>query len=519
LSNQQIFRIPDIYTEQQLLNELTTKQALKSEPIISHKLTLYDTFDWRLYNKSLVLYQIKNQLYLRQLDSDEVITHLEIDQPPTFIWDLPDSPLKKWLKPLIKMRALMALTTLYSHVSPYRILNKDEKTVVRLTYQRYSSSAQGDTPPLAQQLLLSPVRGYDKQAQLVRKRFAKQGFEMELQPDIYFKALDAAGKQPGDYSAKLNLALEPDMPSAEATRLIMRFLVGVMHANVDYISQDIDTEFLHDFRVAVRRTRSALSQIKLVFPAETTLQFKQDFRYVGQLSNELRDLDVYLLSESAYQAMVPPVLQADIKPLFDFLRKKRKKALNDVSKSLKSKKYAQILETWEQFLDAPQLHDETAHQANTPIIDLARGRIYKIYRRVVKAGQQILEDTEDEKLHDLRIECKKLRYLMEFFASLFPPKKITTLIKQLKQLQDNLGDFNDFCVQELYLLNISQELPLKNEADRRTLLAIGSLIGLIHAQQVKVKTEFAERFNTFAAPTNKALFKELFRVPKRKETP
>ena len=40
-----------------------------------------------------------------------------------------------------------------------------------------------------------------------------------------------------------------------------------LRINEDGVRKDLDSEFLHDFRVAVRRTRSALSQIKGVFPA------------------------------------------------------------------------------------------------------------------------------------------------------------------------------------------------------------------------------------------------------------
>ena len=63
-----------------------------------------------------------------------------------------------------------------------------------------------------------------------------------------------------------------------------------------------------------------------------------------------------------------------------------------------------------------------APNAKLPVIDLACKRIYKKYRGVVKAGNLILENAEDEMLHVLRIHCKKLRYLMEFFPVCFPQK-------------------------------------------------------------------------------------------------
>ena len=165
---------------------------------------------------------------------------------------------------------------------------------------------------------------------------------------------------------------------------------------------------------------------------------------------------------------------------------------------------------WEAFLNEPPQEFPNATNAELPIIDLARKRIYKIYRRVVKAGSQILENTEDEMLHALRIECKKLRYLMEFFTSLFLRKKINVLIDQLKKLQDNLGDFNDLCVQEEYLLNISNEMPANHRQIKKTLVAIGSLIGTLAKERQIVKDAFAETFTDFTSPANEKLFRELF---------
>jgi CHAD domain-containing protein len=208
--------------------------------------------------------------------------------------------------------------------------------------------------------------------------------------------------------------------------------------------------------------------------------------------------------------MLPPVLRDDIDPLFDYLRTKRSKAFQQFISGLKSKKYGKILKNWEVFLNQSRQDDETAPNAELPILDLACKRIYKKYRRVVKAGNLILENAEDEMLHVLRIHCKKLRYLMEFFSSLFARKKINVLIAQLKKLQDNLGDFNDLCVQEEYLLNVTTELPATHPQLKKTLVAIGSLVSALGRQRQMVKDAFAETFTDFASPENKKLFQELF---------
>jgi CHAD domain-containing protein len=186
---------------------------------------------------------------------------------------------------------------------------------------------------------------------------------------------------------------------------------------------------------------------------------------------------------------------------------------------LESEAYQHIIQDWELFLEDPPPEDKTAVNAAMPILKLAKKRIYKRYQRIIEDGNVILVDNQDEFLHELRLECKKLRYLLEFFASLFPPEKIAILVRQLKELQNNLGDFNDFCVQEEYLLHVGREMPLPNKAARDALIAIGCLVGTLHQRREQVKSEFADAFNKFASPENEALFTELFAPKKSQKSP
>ena len=506
----QTFNLPDGYDHRQLIDNLTDHFSIKPDRSVSECIRFYDTFDWRLFTESLVLYRTGNKLFLRRLSSANIIQSGDINTQPVFCWDFPKGELKELLSPIIDMRALLELTEVQTRSTTYRLLNEDEKTVVWLVVTEIRPSSAEGAPLLGSQVWLKPVRGYSKPFRDLTDRLRGWGLTKTKEDNLFFSAVEAAGKEPGDYSAKLNLQLDPEMCAEEAAKVILSFLLEIIKINEPYIKADVDTEFLHDFRVAVRRTRSVLSQIRDVFPADTTERFKQDFAYVGRLSNQLRDLDVYLLKEDEYRAMLPDVLRNDIEPLFDYLRTKRFGALQEVIDGLNSAQYAQILQDWEIFLREPPGDSPTAPKTGQPIIELAQQRIFKRYRRIVKSGQRILENTEDELLHALRIECKKLRYLLEFFASLFPPKKIAALIKQLKQLQDNLGDFNDLCVQEEYLLNVAMEFPITDHRSRKTILAIGSLVDMLHQERQRVKGNFAQTFNAFASQANRKLFKELF---------
>ncbi|MBN1904762.1 MAG: CHAD domain-containing protein [Deltaproteobacteria bacterium] len=414
------------------------------------KITFYDTFDWRLYNNSLMLFESDKKLYLNKFSDNESIYSIPIDSIPVFVNDYPECEFKDHLAPVIEMRALLKIVEL------------------------------------------------------------EAGAELKNIGDSFLKAMESANIRPGSYSTKIDISLAPDMRSDEALKTILRFLLSIIKINVSQIERDLDTEFIHDFRVAVRRTRSALGQIKHVFSSEETARFKEDFSFLGKLSNEVRDLDVYLLKEGEYRSKLPAALHDDIGPLFDYLHKLRNNVFKRLVQRLKSGKYKKIIRNWEDFLSQPHQHNSDASNAGVAVFDLSRKIIHKKYKDVIKTGKKTLKAPDDLLLHALRIHCKNLRYLMEFFAGLFPEHKMSKGVKILKKLQDNLGEYNDLCVQIKYLLDISMQLPLTRKPNNKTLLAIGSLISTLESEKEISKNAFKEKFAQFSSEENRAFFSELF---------
>ncbi len=509
------FKLSDEYEPGQLDQLLADKFAYMVEPPTMEQWRFYDTFDWRLFNRSLVLRQAGQKLTLEPISGGESLNDLAGTSSPVFAWDLPKNSVRQRLEPIIKMRALLPMADLHIRSRTYRILNKEEKTVARLVTTEARTAGEKNEAVLGTYATLRPVRGYPKYSRKLAKRLGRVGTETPMLEDLYFSALERADQKPGSYSGKLNLQLKPKKRSDASAKVILRYLFEIMKANEAGIKADIDTEYLHDYRIAIRRTRSALSQIRNVFPTKVTEHFKQEFRTLGQLTNQLRDLDVYLLSEGEFQARLPEAMREDIVPLFDYLRLLRKRALEEVIEGLLSSEYARPMNEWEEFLNEPIPKKPDAANATMPIIELARKRIYKRYRRVIRDGDYILTHTQDELLHALRIECKKLRYLMEFFASLFPRKKMARLIKQLKKLQDNLGDFNDLSVQQEYLMHMAEDLPIDDPRSRKALVATGYLVENLGHRQKEVKANFADTFTEFASPANQKSFRQLF-TTKRK---
>jgi CHAD domain-containing protein len=117
----------------------------------------------------------------------------------------------------------------------------------------------------------------------------------------------------------------------------------------------------------------------------------------------------------------------------------------------------------------------------------------------VQLGTQLLAAPDDEQLHELRLACKKLRYVLECFGSLFPGKKTSVLIKQLRTLQDNLGRAHDLCVQQEALRHFATTLSGPDQQTHQTLQALDSLMHRLEEEKQAVVQAFPALFAAFAA--------------------
>jgi CHAD domain-containing protein len=115
---------------------------------------------------------------------------------------------------------------------------------------------------------------------------------------------------------------------------------------------------------------------------------------------------------------------------------------------------------------------------------------------MIKDGSKIDDDSPHEALHDLRKVGKELRYLLEFFSSLFDPAVVKPLVKALKALQDVLGTFQDREVQAAELRDLRDDV-IKAENGAAALMAMGLLVDRLAREQHEARAHFAEQFAAF----------------------
>ncbi|BCR06810.1 hypothetical protein DESUT3_38790 [Desulfuromonas versatilis] len=301
--------------------------------------------------------------------------------------------------------------------------------------------------------------------------------------------------------------LAPQMPAAEAVRGILRRLLEALEAREAGTRAGRDPEELHDFRVAVRRIRSALGRLKGALPTAAREEFAPEFAWLGAATGPPRDMDVYLLKFPAYRDSLPAEVRDDLEPLRRFLLERQGAEQAGLVEVLDSQRYRRLKERWREFLTAPAAAEPPGGQR--PLGEVADRRLRKSLRRVLEQGAAIDDDSPAENLHELRKSCKKLRYLLEFFQDLYPAGEAGRFIKALKGLQDNLGDFQDLEVQAAALREFSVRMAEQGQAPPATLLAMGMLIEGLRQRQQQARQQFAERFTAFAGAENRRLAKRL----------
>jgi CHAD domain-containing protein len=521
-----------------LIAGLEQRAPFQREPDRTIERTVYDTFDWRLHDERTVLEHERVSsgprprkgdapavpwLVWRSIDTGEVLGRLAVDEVPRFVWDLPDTPTVERLAPILEMRALLPLVTVRIEQTSLRLVDDEGKTEARVVIDRAWVSDRDE--PLVPVIEVVPVRGYPRAADRVTELLALQVVLRPVEHDVVEEALALAGLSPGDYSSKLKVRLDPQGHALDAVVTVLGALFATMLANEPGTRDDLDSEFLHDYRVAVRRTRSVLGMAKGVVPPRLLDRLRADFKWLGDITTPTRDCDVYLLTYPEFEASLPEALRPDLRPLRGFLVEQQRQSHGQLVAELGSPRYADLLRRYRRWLSAPRrepgsLDARVVPDAEQPAVEFAAARTWKAYRGLVKDGRRITNESPAVSLHELRKDAKKLRYALECFGSLFPADHISPLVKELKGVQDVLGEFQDCEVQKGSLRGFGEAMLADGgTGSAPALMAMGYLIEQIDERERVARDQFADRFASFDAHHNRHRFRHLFAPPSIDEPP
>jgi CHAD domain-containing protein len=411
--------------------------------------------------------------------------------------DLPDSGLRQRLAPVIDVRALLPIVEVRRREQPVEVHNRDAKTVVRLRLIDAWALPKTDPVRLPGRVEVAGVLGYPKAfARIDRFLRDEVGLEPATSP-IVDDAVAAAGGAVGGLASRPNLDLRRDQPAGEAAVEVLRRLADIADANLPGAVDDLDPEFLHDLRVAIRRSRSVLREMKGVFDPATRRPQAEALRWIQAVTGPTRDLDVQLLEWDELVAHLPDERRADVGVAREVLEARRAAAFRAMRTTLRGGEYRDRWAAWRDFLATDPQPDDHRPDVVRSIREVARRRIRAVYRRMVRDGRAIDQDSPATALHDLRKRGKELRYLLELFGGVFPGSRVKPLVTSLKALQDVLGTHQDREIQADSLRALAPEVAARpGGAD--AVLALGALVDRLRIEQQEARALFVDRFGAFA---------------------
>lgn len=471
---------------------------LDNETEEQQRFELLDSFGGLLRQKNRLLLRDNSGNYLLLGPDDMPLARHPAKADARFWWDFDDNPLRKPLKSMLGYWAVTVQANFTINRQRYVLRNPEQKIVARLEALRLQT-ADGDTPTYLQ---LRPLRGYLSEFSQAARWLEKGGAKPHHRADLQSLLVDQ-GLAPKIISGKLRYNIEAEQSAESAVRHMSLLMASHARQYEAGIIADIDTEFLHQFRVSLRKARSLISLLKGVFPVEVFEALKNQLATIAGPTGALRDLDVFLLERTRYAAMLPPGFETGFDTLFRAIETDRHRTQRKLARHLASKVHHNAYEQLLQMLGTePQLASKAARQ---PIARLARQKTLRRYLKIIQLGSAIDDKTPDEQVHDLRIECKKLRYLLEFFSELFGSTQTKHLIAELKGLQDILGQFNDYTVQQSFLLHYGDH----GKPSAALVKTVGGLAAVLHQHQLEARSHVQEAFARFARPDVSADFHAL----------
>lgn len=202
-----------------------------------------------------------------------------------------------------------------------------------------------------------------------------------------------------------------------------------------------DIAGVHRMRVGLRRMRSALTVFRPVMPKKVTAPLAQEMRWAGKALEHARDLDVYI-SDNLYSEG-----GEEHKEMRKIALRHRKSVYGEVRRFIEGERYERLNSELSRWMDRrawrEQLSKKHRKGLDAKVTPFAAQVMEQHRTRIIEDAK--INELDDDALHQLRIDCKKLRYATEFFSPLYG-KSMEQFSGQLKGLQDVLGALHDIVI-------------------------------------------------------------------------
>lgn len=389
--------------------------------------TLLDTADRRLRERGLFLVCDKLpqafRLSLHDAAGRPLAHNVTAPQCPRRAADLVDRRLDAALVPVIGGRALLAVRAWSIEMDSQACRNTEGKLLGEIAVERHRL----DDNRVLVTITLWPRRGYRQE---FGRAFAGCALvHLEHLGETSSALLDRlVSPEPGTALDLPRLDLRADDPLRVALGEILGRYRAEMEANEHGILEDLDSEFLHDYRVALRRARTLIQAFE---STAAPLSLRDGLAWLSERTSLQRDLDVWL--EDRNSAAVSAGSELGV-----YVAARRRQEQARLKRLLQSARYRRLQADWQTWLAMLVKQDE-----DTALGPAANAAIWKRYRRLRRRIRRHGPTAALPVLHEMRKDTKKLRYVIDAMATLYPRSAVQPILHDLKRLQTSAGALCD----------------------------------------------------------------------------
>ena len=502
------FRLPSKTSDRAVVHELANLWTVKPLEGSMCRRAYLDTADWRLLRGGWTLHCDAGAtgpiaLVFCSSEHGSALASVYVDSPPEWAEDMPGGEPWRRVGSAIEERRLLCQLNLDCSIKRFAVLDTEAKTTARVSLERHARTGGPGPGQRVRIVTATHVRGYERYGRAISKLFADMG--LRPQKESLLRSFGPTVEPPvADTSTShISHQLEVERTVAVATEVcrVLSRLRDEMIANEPGVRDQVDIEFLHDFRVASRRARSVLNQVRDLLPGGETEVLSSELRWLGSVTGPVRDLDVQI-SQARHDL-------ADLDGLRRMLTRKREEAQASLVAALDSPRYIALLDKWTQ-LETVGAKAANSAEGARPAGEVMDRYIDRAHRRVLRIGKAIHNESPPEALHDLRKKTKVFRYLLEMFSPLYPSSELKSAVRELKALQDNLGEFQDSQVQAHAIRVLAEEMLAERAGSASELMAMGRIADALEDRQARARDEFAARFDRFSCAAVTARYRRMF---------
>lgn len=213
--------------------------------------------------------------------------------------------------------------------------------------------------------------------------------------------------------------------------------------------EGLHPEGVHQLRISTRKLRASLSLLHRQVPATLATRLETDLKNLTRRLGKVRDLDVH-------RDQLGPLLQRnELQNYRGHLNRCTHKQQTRLRQTL-GNTFGDIIAELDMFC--------ASDFRSAPDESFAEDTADKIIRRIYTAVQDINAATDAKRLHELRIELKKLRYQLTTYS--VENEQVSLCLQRMKTLLAMLGKIQDT---QMAQKRIDAYLPCKSKAEKRQL--------------------------------------------------